>query len=142
MMEKTLPNRHGFFGWGRKYPFSSAPGLWALGSSAAGGVELWLAPVYFLLTGDPHAELLWADINGELQNVPQLSFPKTFLFSFFLCNMKSNQKLWVEFPPSFFTTERSWHHLLHTFVTQKITSHQVPVSLASFLGMTNSCVMQ
>lgn len=69
-------------------------------------------------------------------------FLKVSFFLSFLCNMKSNQKLWVKFPPSFFTTERSWHHLLHTFVTQKIASHQVPVSLASFLGVTNSCVMQ
>lgn len=72
--------------------FSSAPGLWALGSSAAVGAEHWLAPVHFLLTGDPHAELLWADINGELQNVPQLSFPKSFLFSFFFMQYEKQSK--------------------------------------------------
>lgn len=64
------------------------------------------------------------------------SFPKSFLSSFFLYNMKNNRKLWVKLLLSSSTAERSWHHLSHTFVTQRITSHQVPVSLASFLGMT------
>lgn len=48
MTEETLPNAHDFFGWGGKYPLRSAPGLWALGTSAAGGAEHSPAPVHFL----------------------------------------------------------------------------------------------